>query len=118
MSEQGYDPTTDPHWMGEESPDPADHIAKLTDELQVLAAKMQTLSSPGWEMITDVLFGEMQSAALSLVAFDRDRNLLDVAYIQGQVTKIQAMLGLRERIRQQYDAKSVELAELQEPALA
>lgn len=115
----GYDPSTDPHYIGsDDAPDTSEYAGKLTAELQALAMQQETLRSPGWEVIADHLLSEMQTAALDLVTFRENRTPAHFAFIQGQIATIQKLLSLPRRVRLEYEQKSVELAELQNPALA
>lgn len=115
-----YDPATDPRWLGSEveAIETETEVALLTAQLSRLAAMMETFRSPGWAEVANDLTDNLNATARELTVFYRNRSLTDLAFVQGQIAKVQALLDLPKLVNQRYQEKSVELEQLQNPALA
>lgn len=113
-----YDPTTDPHWLGEAPVDSTDQVTALEEELSGIAQMLETFAGGGWAVIEAALLRAQETARADLSIYRPNRDMAAIAYVQGQLSEIEHLLSLPESTRDQYDEKSVELAELLNPALA
>lgn len=113
-----YDPTTDPHWLGDPPVDSTDQVTALEEELGGLSSMLETFRSDGWAVIEAALIRAQEQCRADLSIYRPNRDMAAIAYVQGQLTEVTHLLSLPESTRDQYDEKSVELAELLNPALA